>query len=167
MFKHGSKITAWMLIVVFCAFAFAACGNSEEGKTQGPAESQQTTETENADPMAPSEETTDVDLKITTPKEDDTVEGGTLTVEGIADGAPNPGKDKIHMELVTESGEKLGETDSLVADLDYAFSGDIKYEITDNMKKEDDGTIKAELRVYMEMDNDGRREEVTVKLKVK
>ncbi|MBQ1251663.1 MAG: hypothetical protein IIY02_01975, partial [Firmicutes bacterium] len=91
----------------------------------------------------------------------------TLTVEGIADGAPNPGKDKIHMELVTESGEKLGETDSLVADLDYAFSGDIKYEITDNMKKEDDGTIKAELRVYMEMDNDGRREEVTVKLKVK
>lgn len=167
MFKHGSKITAWMLIAVFCAFALSACGNSEDGKTQGPAESQQTTETENADPMAPQEETTDMALKLTTPKEDDTVEGGTLTVEGIAEGAPNPGKDKVHMELVTESGEKLGEADSLVADLDYAFSADLKYDITDNMEKEDDGTIKAELRVYMEMDNDGRREETTVKLKVK
>ena len=167
MFKHGSKITAWMLIVVLCSFAFAACGNTEDGKTQGPAESQQTTETENADPMTQSEETTDMNLKITTPKEDDTVEGGTLTVEGIADGAPNPGTDKVHMELITEGGEKLGETDSLIADLYYAFSGDIKYEITDNMEKNDDGTISAELRVYMEMDNDGRREETTVKLKIK
>ena len=90
MFKHGSKITAWMLIAVFCAFALAACGNSEDGKTQGPAESQQTTETENADPMAPQEETTDMALKLTTPKEDDTVEGGVEAINKLLEAGYHP-----------------------------------------------------------------------------
>ncbi|MBR5329123.1 MAG: hypothetical protein IKV45_02840 [Firmicutes bacterium] len=169
MLKHGSKISAWMLIVVFCAFAFAGCGNTNtnDETADGPAESQQTQEMENSDELAPEKEKTDAKLTVSTPTTDSTVEGGKLEVIGKAEGAPNPGKDKVHMELVTKSGEKLGEADSLVADLDYEFSGEIKYEISDNMKKNDDGTIDAELRIYIEMDNDGRREETTVKLKVK
>lgn len=167
MFTHGSKITAWMLIVVFCAFALSACGSSGDEGTQGPAESQQTTEQENADELTPEEETTDVNLTVSSPAEGFTAEGGTLEVIGKAEGAPNPGTDKVRMELVTADGKKLGEADSLVADLDYAFSGDIKYEISDTMEKNDDGTIDAELRVYMEMDNDGRQEDTVVKLKVK
>ena len=169
MFKKGSKISAWMLIVVFCAFALCGCGNSntEDETADGPMESQQTEEVQNSDELAPEEETTDAKLTVTTPAADATIEGGTMEVVGKAEGAPNPGTDKVHMELVTKNGEKLGESDSLVADLDYQFSGEIRYEISDNMEKNDDGTIDAELRVYLEMDNDGRREETTVKVKVK
>lgn len=169
MTKHGSKISAWMLVVVFCAFALAGCGdsNTNDETADGPMESQQTTETNNADELSPEEETTDVGLTVSSPAADSTVEGGTLEVVGKAMGTPNPGKDKVHIELVTKNGEKLGETDSLVADLDYEFSGDLKYEISDNMEKNDDDTIDAELRVYIELDGDGRREETTVKLKVK
>lgn len=169
MFRNGSKISAWMLIVVFCAFALCACGNSNEQDetADGPAESMQTEETQNSDELTPEKETTDIELTISTPAADATIEGGTMEVVGKAEGAPNPGKDKVHMELVTKSGEKLGSAESLVADLDNEFSGEIRYEISDNMEKNDDGTIDAELHVYIEMDGDGRREETTVKVKVK
>lgn len=169
MFKHGSKISVWMLIAVFCAFALAGCGNTNEANqsADGPAEAQQTTEKDATEEITPEEETTDIGLSVSSPAADATVEGGTMEVIGKAEGAPHPGKDKVHMELVTKDGEKLGESDSLVADLDYEFSGDLKYELSDNMKKNDDGTVDAELRVYIELDNDGRREETTVNLKVK
>lgn len=169
MFQHGSKISAWMLIVVFCAFALAGCGNSntQDETADGPAESMQTEETQNSDELTPEEEKTDTKLTVTTPAKDTTIEGGTMEVVGKAEGAPNPGKDKVKMELVTKNGEKLGEGESLVADLDYEFSGEIRYEISDNMEKNDDGTIDAELRVYIELDNDGRREETTISVKVK
>lgn len=169
MFKSGSRISTWMLIAVFCAFALAGCGNtaSNDNTADGPAESQQTAEKDHTDEITPEKETTDVALSLSSPAADTTIEGGTVEVVGKAEGAPNPGKDKVHMELITKDGEKLGETDSLVADLDYEFSGNLKYELSDNMKRNDDGTVDAELRIYIDLDDDGRREETTLNLKVK
>ena len=71
------------------------------------------------------------------------------------------------MELLTGDDLKLGESSSLVADLDYEFSSDLKYEITSNMAKNDDGTVDAKLRVYMKDDNGSLTKEQTVHVKVK
>lgn len=169
MFKPGSRISTWMLIAVFCAFALAGCGNtaSNDNAADSPAEGQQTAEKDNTNQTAAEKETADITLSLSSPAADSTVEGGTMEVVGKAEGTPHPGKDKVHMELVTTDGEKLGEADSLVADLDYEFSGNLKYELSDNMKKNDDGTVDAELHVFIDLDDDTPQEETTVNLKVK
>lgn len=172
MKKHGSKITALMLVAVFCAFAFAGCGNSSDNAADTPAnEIEQSNEAEkNTAEKEKDNSTADIVITVTSPAEGDTAEGGHINVEGTATGTENPGSDKIYFELTTNDGKKLGEGESLISDLDNAFSTDLKYEISDTMEKDSNGAVEAKLRAYVQNDNAAGKEpaaEKTLTMKVK
>ena len=154
MIQHGSKITVLMLIAVFCAFSFAGCGNSEDDNrfTDGDNDSSSIVEEkENDDERDENDEISenDVILSLVSPADGETVESGVVKVVGKAENSPAPGKDKVYIELMSEDGKQLGKSSSLVADLDEEFSADLKYEISDTMKRNDDETVNADLHVYM------------------
>ena len=168
MIQRGSKISLLMLMIVFCAFTFIGCGNGDTVTTNDTTD--QTEESVPQDTEAIDEAAGNYDqvnITITSPVENDVAEGGTLHIVGKAEGTANPGTDKVYMELISDDDHKLGEASSLVADLDYEFSADLKYEISDNMKKNDDGTIDAKLRVFMKDDSGDSVREETVSVKVK
>ena len=168
MIQRGSKISLLMLIIVFCAFSFVGCGNGDKVTTDvttNPTEESVSQDTEAVNEAAGNYD--QVKITVTSPAENEVAEGGTLHIVGKAEGTAQPGKDKVYMELLTGDDLKLGESSSLVADLDYEFSSDLKYEITSNMAKNDDGTVDAKLRVYMKDDNGSLTKEQTVHVKVK
>lgn len=172
MKKHGSKITALMLVAVFCAFAFAGCGNSSDNATDTPAnEIEQSNETEkNTTDKEKNDSDAEIAITVTSPAEGDTVEGGHVNVEGTATGTANPGSDKIYFELTTNDGKKLGKGESLISDLDNAFSTDLKYELSDTMEKDDNGAVEAKLRAYVKNDKASEKTaaaEKTLTIKVK
>lgn len=168
MIQRGSKISLLMLIVVFCAFTFIGCGNGDNVTTNDTTDSmEESTPRDTEDTTETTDGYDQVKLVITEPGEDSVAEGGTLHIVGKAEGTANPGTDKVFMELISDDDHKLGEASSLVADLDYEFSADLKYEISDNMKKNDDGTIDAELHVFMKDNNNNPIKEETLDIKVK
>ena len=167
MYKRGSKITVWMLAAVFCAFAFAGCGQTDtadSGNSERANEEQVKTDAGRDEAAAADE---DMHLTILSPADGETLSGGVVKIVGTAEGSPHPGEDTVYMELTTEDGKKLGEASSLVADLDEAFSADLKYEVSDTMVKNDDETVNANLRVYMNDGSGALMKEETVHVKVK
>ena len=168
MIQRGSKISLLTLIIVFCAFSFIGCGNGDKVTTNDTTD--RTEESVPQDTEAVNEAAGNYDqvnITVTSPAENEVTEGGTLHIVGKAEGTANPGTDKVYMELIAGDNLKLGEASSLVADLDYEFSADLKYEISGNMTKNDDGTVDAKLRVYMKNDNGDPTKEETVSVKVK
>lgn len=174
MIQRGSKISVLMLIIVFCAFAFVGCGTNNDvapdnntgyNETEG---TNKNTTNNTANNGTTDEDDDEVEITVTEPTEGSTAEGGTIHIVGKAQGTPNPGTDKVHMELLTdEDDKKIGEASSLVADLDYEFSADLKYEISGNMEKNQDGTIDAELRVFIKDENGNEIEDETIDIKIK
>lgn len=168
MIQRGSKISLLMLMIVFCAFSFIGCGNGDNVTTDDTTDQMEEPAPNDNDAIDEATGNYDqVNLTISSPAENEVAEGGTLHIVGKAEGTANPGTDKVFMELISEDDHKLGETSSLVADLDYEFSADLKYEISDNMEKNDDGTIDAKLRVFMKDDNGDSAKEETIDVKVK
>lgn len=162
MQKKGSKITVWMMVAVFCLFAFTACGNTADNstETENPATRQ---ETQDDDAV---QEAQNVSLSVSSPQTDETVEGGVLHITGNAENAPNPGKDKVKMELSAD-GKNLGEAESLVSDLDQSFSAELTYELTDTLNRAEDNTVRAVLRVYIDNGEEIPTAEKTVDLSLK
>ena len=168
MFHHGSKISVAMLLIVFSSFALFGCGNSENNASDDATE-QSETQSDNTANTGDSETISAEDITITirSPADGDTVEGGTIRVVGKAEGSPNPGTDRVHMELTTDDDIKLGEDTALIADLDNEFSANMQYDLTDNMEKEEDGSVKATLKVYLENEEIGDSTAETILIKVK
>lgn len=162
MFKRSSKITMLMLIVVFCAFAFVGCGTTKDNT--GTTTTDQTTDTTKNDTTTNNDE--NLSLTITSPKEGDTIEGGTVTVVGNAKGDVD-GIDKVKIQILSSDGTVLGEDSSLIADLDQQYSADVKYEITDDTTKNDDGTIDGKIRAYVEDTNGTMTTEKSISVKLK
>lgn len=170
MIQRGSKITIFMLIAVFCAFSFVGCGNSEDDNrfTDGDNDGSSIVEEEESNRDESDENSaSDVILSLVSPADGETVESGIVKVVGKAENAPAPGKDKVYIELMSEDGKQLGKSSSLVADLDEEFSADLKYEISDTMKRNDDETVNADLHVYMNNGDGAMAAETTIRIKVK
>lgn len=160
MLKRSSRITMLMLIVVFCAFAFAACGTTNDNTDNN---TDQTTDTTKNDTTT--DNAKDISLTITSPADGDTIEGGKVTVVGNVKGEDLDGLDTVKIQVLADDGTVLGEDTADVADLDQQYSADVKYEIGDDVTKGSDGTVSAKIRAYVD-DNDTNAEKtITVKLK--
>ena len=166
MQKKGSKITGWMLITVFCLFALTACGNTADNAIDNTTETENPATRQETQDNAGETEAESISLTVSSPKTDDTVEGGIINVTGTVDNAPNPGKDKVMMELSAD-GKIIGKGESLVSDLDNAFSAELKYELTDTLTRADDNTVKAVLRLYLNDKENLPAAEKTVDLSLK
>ena len=169
MIQHGSKITIFMLIAVFCAFSFAGCGDSDDDNrfTDDDNDSPGIVEEKENDDGDEDIGANDIMLTLISPADGETVESGVVKIVGKAENAPAPGKDKVYIELMSEDGKQLGKSSSLVADLDEEFSADLKYELSDTMKRNDDETVNADLHVYMNDGDGAMAAETTVRIKVK
>lgn len=169
MFKRGSKITMLMLVVVFCAFALVGCGDTDDN-TNNDANDEITDTTDN-DTTKDDTSTVngdDMEITISSPAEGDTVEGGTIEVVGTVDADNLTGIDKVKLQVLSKDGETvLGEDTSLIADLDHQYSADVSYDLPDDINKNDDGTVDAQLRVYIEDDNGDMVKEQKINIKVK
>lgn len=169
MFKRGSKITMSMLVVVFCAFAVVGCGNTDKN-TNNDANDEITDTTDNNTAKEDLGDTNGDGIKITitSPKSGDTVEGGTIEVVGTVDAGNLTGIDKVKLQVIAKDGDKvLGEDTSLIADLDHQYSADVSYDIPDDIKKNSDGVVDAQLRVSIDDGNGDRVKEEKVDIKVK
>ena len=155
-----------MLITVFCLFAFTACGNTADNAIDNTTETENPATRQETQDNTAETETEPISLTVSSPKADDTVEGGVLNVTGTVDNAPNPGKDKVMMELSAD-GKIIGKAESLVADLDNAFSAELKYELTDTLTRADDNAVKAVLRLYLNGKDDLPSAEKSVDLSLK
>lgn len=168
MFKRGSKITMLMLVVVFCAFALVGCGDTDNNTTND-TNDEITDTTDNNNTKEDTSDTTGEGIKITvtSPVKGDTVEGGTIAVVGTVDADNLTGIDKVKLQVISKDDNKvLGEDTSLIADLDHQYSADVNYDIPDDIKKNSDGTVNAQLRVYIEDNGDMIKEE-KIDIKVK
>jgi hypothetical protein len=167
MFKRGSKITMLMLVVVFCAFALVGCGDTNDDINND--NNDEITDTnQNGTVKEDTDENGDLQITITSPMDGDTIESGTIAVVGTVEADNLTGIDKVKLQVITkDDGTVLGEDTSLIADLDHQYSADISYEIPDDIAKNDDGTVDAELRVYIEDDNSDLVKEDKISIKVK
>ena len=161
MLKRSSRITMLMLIVVFCAFAFAACGTTKDNTKTTTDQTTDTTKNETTTNNAK-----DISLTITSPADGDTIEGGKVTVVGNVKGKDLNGIDKVKIQVLADDGTVLGEDTAAVADLDQQYSADVKYDLGNNVTKDSDGTVKAKIRAYIEGDtNTAAEKTISVKLK--
>ncbi|HMM06041.1 MAG TPA: hypothetical protein PKD52_05160 [Clostridiales bacterium] len=169
MFKRGSKITMLMLVVVFCAFALVGCGDTDNN-TNNDTNDEITDTTDN---NTTKEDTSDtkgdgIKITVTSPTEGNTVEGGTIEVVGTVDADDLTGIDKVKLQVLSKDDNKvLGEDTSLIADLDHQYSADVSYDLPDDIKKNSDGTVDAQLRIYIEDTNGDLIKEEKINIKVK
>lgn len=168
MFKRGSKITMLMLVVVFCAFALVGCGDTNDNTNND--NNDEITDSTQKDTTKEDTEANNEDVQITisSPADGDTIEGGKVNVVGTVESDNLTGIDTVKLQVLTmDEGTVLGEDTSLIADLDHQYSADVNYDIPDDISKNDDGTVDAKLRVYIEDDGNNLVKEDKINIKVK
>lgn len=167
MFKRGSKITMLMLVVVFCAFALVGCGDTNDD-TNNDNNDEITDTTQNDTTKDDTANNEDIQITISSPVDGDTIEGGKVNVVGTVESDNLTGIDTVKLQVMTkDEGTVLGEDTSLIADLDHQYSADVSYDIPDDLSKNDDGTVDAVLRVYIEDDSNNLVKEDKINIKVK
>ncbi|MEG1497342.1 MAG: hypothetical protein RR385_08205 [Clostridiales bacterium] len=157
-----------LVILALSIFSLTGCNSSDEtpkdsADTAGTTESTETTK-DNGDNTKNEGETVkenDVEVTITTPKENEEITGGSVNITGTVQGTAKEVKCKITLEDETV----IGEGKALIADVSHEFTTKITYNIPEDKKTGDKTNCEIEVICLDENGNEVEDESIDLTIK--
>ncbi|MEG0875118.1 MAG: hypothetical protein RSH79_07425 [Clostridiales bacterium] len=155
-----------LVILALSIFSLTGCNSSDEtpkdsADTAGTTESTEDSTKDTTNSEDAKIEENDVEVTITTPKENEEITGGSVNIIGTVQGTAKEVKCKITLEDETV----IGEGKALIADVSHEFTTKITYNIPEDKKTGDKTNCEIEVICLDENGNEVEDESINVTIK--
>ena len=165
MKQRKKLLLAVLAMLLTVVFALAGCGDdTNTGDNSGDIENG-TTATDADREIAENDlnkEGAKITLTLTSPKEDEELSGGSVTVSGKAEGDEVK---EVKVKMLLDDETVIGEGTAMVADVSHEFTTDIKYSIPDEKRSDNSVNCKIQMTVVGADGNEVKEDTLNIKVK--